>query len=1093
MSMNDTNVTINLDTLDSNEVRSEGELIFQKQFRQLVKKIRRKARENNDWLAEQEKYGQWSKEQEDESRGIPTCFFINGSRGSGKSTLMRAVRDALVNGKSLQEGEPQISLYPLADVDPTELGKGENFFLYLLGRIYKILEEKFVKNDSRDDDTENIRSAMEDLRHMSGGLQVLMDSDEALKKSDNPDFFLENCVNKCADSTLLRRKLCDLLGKVAEIVGKGVFLVTIDDADLNFSKCEDVLEYVRKYMQTPRLIFLFAGDMQLYAHVVRGMHIKCFNNKQLKYDETHKAHRKVMLDRMEEQYLLKIFPADNREKMPSFGELMNEGGVHFWVTESTSFRRKFIAEKPFYSYIRHFVFPIYGVRTRKIVTALLSTLSLRSILFLLKSWGRSTLGLRQRSENFARVVSDCLQTISLSVLVKNNINYASLDGHNTMTLIRTLVDYLTRSQLWKTNLDFSPNDGDVDETLLSVYLGARITATTQKVSEKLLYLCTLYPQQYRLTELYVERFERGEVGPTMRMAADYSKLGAIACACMAPLVASGSNYTKRFGNGVIRLMQESRNQTEEKGGVKRISFVQLARKISDSVNDSKDRLLGMALAHTICAIQEGNEKSYYLSVYNLVLHMAEWLDMGNQFVHADDFADGQLRAEKRSELRDEVQAFLSVSTICATESRENYKNSVVREIDAEEDEEQSYFVVHGTENTADSIVDEYLDWIIMYASKTSPTPPSMYSACWGRFMWRCESITKEVSLRFSDKEKAPRAGTMLQSYMKAFEDAVAITFAGADSDGNLLHECVRRFPLWRAILEADEQTSSLFQVLNNVNIGSLRYQGYIDALETAELDAKNAEREYEEAEKTFRIGAEIQKKAEDAERTAYNQWQKENAKAEALGKNETDFFEFERNAEQHVAEIRQHIDMLWQEIRDGEMSAASNSFPDNAGPVEAELTRLKKNLARKTGMLKRKLTDGVRARIMEEVQQLQNAVADHMASGRKELAVHSRSSETARAAVKVARERLKKSQSDLTEAQRMLLNVKKDAVALHKVLYTSQQEAMRLEKIWRQKDAELGAIKDKQEQNEHALRAAQAEWQKAKKKVQTVKKTVFDV
>lgn len=1087
------NVTINLNTLDSNEVRSEGELIFQKQFKQLVRKIRRKASENADWLKEQEKSRWRHHEQEDESRGIPTCFFIDGSRGSGKSTLMRAVRDALINGKILQEEESLISLYSLADVDPTELGKGENFFLYLLSRIYKILEAKFAKKNLQDEDTENIRSAMEDLRQMSGGLQVLMDSDEALKKSDNPDFFLENCVDRCADSSRLRSKLCDLLSKVAKIVGKEVFLVTIDDADLNFGKCEDVLEYVRKYMQTPRLIFLFAGDMQLYSHVVRGMHIKCFNAPQLQYDKSHQAHRELMLDRMEEQYLLKIFPAENREKMPTIGELMNEEETHFLVMAPSSIRRYHYREIPFLVYIRRFVFPVYRGRTRKIVATLLSTLSLRSILFLLKSWRSSTQGLRQDSEDFVRVVSDCLQTISSSVLVKHNINYASLDGHNPIILIRTLVDYLTRSQLWKTNLDFSPNDGDFDEALLSVYLGARITATTQKVSEKLLYLCTLYPQQYRLTELYVDRFERGEVGPTMRMEADYSKLGAIACACTAPLVASGSNFTKRFGNGVIRLMQDSKNQIEEKGGVKRISFAQLARKITDSIKTPQECLLGMALAHSVCSIQEGNEKSYYLSIYNLILHIAEWLELGNQFLRSDDFEDGILNSEKRSELREEVKELLSLSTISATESRENLKNEAVRESDDEEDEKQSYFVVHGMKNQDEHIVDEYVDWLISYATKTSSTPPSMYSSCWSRFMWRCESLTKETSLRFSDKEKAPRAGTLMQSYMKAFEEAAATSFFVDREESNLIYDCVRSFPLWRALMEADPQTSTLFKLLNSVNVGALRYQGYIDALDEADLMVKKAQSEYEAAEKLFRSGVEVQKKAVDAERVAYNQWQKEKAKAEALEKNEVDFSQYERSSEQQVTEIRQLIETLWQEIKTGEMYAAVNSFPAENTSEAPELAALKKQLTRKKGMLKRTLREGVRLRITEEVRQLEATVAARMESEGEKSAARIHSPAAVRAALKVDRERLKKSQAELIVAQRMWNTAKKNVINVHKNLYSSQQEAKRLEGIWKKKNAELGVIKEQQEKNEREMKAAQDECKRAKERVQTIKKTDFEV
>lgn len=1071
-------IIINLDRLESTEVRGRGELIFREQFEELVKKISRKAAQNIQLLEDTENSHPAAKKTDDINRGVPTCFFIDGPRGSGKSTLMRSVRDALVKGTALQPGGYSGGLYPLADVDPTELGKGENFFLFLLGRIYKLLEENFNKRDSNDDEVEKIRLAMDDLRKMSSGMQLLMDSDEALKRTENPDAFLENCVDRCADSMLLRKRLCALLGKLSQIVRKEIFLVTIDDADLNFSKCEDVLEYIRKYMQSPRLIFLFAGDMQLYSHVVRGMQIKSFNEQQLRYDISHRKHRATMLDCMESQYLLKLFPADNRIKMPILGELLNRGKSRLAITfDDLESRLNQKNRVSFYYFIRKYIFPVYGYRTPKIAEALLHTLSLRSILFLMQDWRQSTLNIPETSEEFVKVVSDCLQRIATSAMVKFNINYTSLDGHNTPDLVNTLINHFSRTKIWKTDLSFSPSGGNADELLLSVYLGAVVTATTQKMSEKLLYLCTLYPQQYRLTELYADAFDRGEVGPTMRVTSDYSELGAIACACTAPLVPSGSNYSRRFGAGVIRLMQDAQVQDKEKGSWKRISFAALARQIADSVSRGDETLLGLGIANTICSIQEGAEKSYYISLYNLILSMAEWLEVGSRLLQGMMIESRVISSEKVAELRVAVKQRLSFLVISANASRENAKRDASSALSRDyDDENQEYFVVQGTPEKDDNIVEEYVDWLIMYAGMSFPSPPEMYSICWRRFMWRCESETKKYALRFSDAEKAPRAGVLMQAYMRAFEDAVGETFSSFPNSEKNISACLKDFPLWRVLREANEDESKLFKALNEVNVGSLRDSGYIEAVRLAQEQLTNKTNSLEEAERALSALDAAFNKIQDAARAAHDQWYKEQAKVVGLSKNETDFSNQEASAEQYLQELRQRVGQLWDESKTCEMRIAELEATQHGNKIIPEIRDLEKQLSRKRGMLKRRVTEATKERIMREIREIQEKL-DALTAQYNVLDPDEHRGQLAsqRALLRVLKEQRQVTQQGIYDAQRVLSAAQKNAVKARKDLYVAQEECNRLEEICKRRDDEVRDILEKKEQAENAVKQARSE------------------
>lgn len=1098
--MESKDIIINLDTLDSTEVRGEAELIFREQFEQLVRKIRRKASENKRWLDAQAVCERKKGEANDESRSVPSCFFIDGSRGSGKSTLMRAVREELVNGKI--KSDESIRLYPLADIDPTELGKGENFFLYLLGRIYKLLENKFNVREERDEVIEDIRSAMEDLRKMSGALQVLMDSDAALKKSDNPDFFLENCVDKCADSTQLRKKLCALLGKVSRIVCKDVFLVTIDDADLNFSKCEDVLEYVRKYMQTPRLIFLFAGDLQLYSHVVRGIHMKSFGNRLLQYDKSHEVHRNQMVDCLEDQYLLKLFPADFRVKMPTIGEIPNaETRMQVLVDNQTSTLGRHL----FYEYMRGFLYHVFGTQSEMALDALLRTLPLRSILFMLQDWSRSTAGIPKGTEEFSKRVTDGLQSIALPALVKYNINYVMLRSHDTQTVIEYLVKYFSDTDAWKTNLDFVPRSGGADELLISTYLGSIVAGSTQSLASKFLYLFTLYPQSYRMADLYSGRFENGKIAPSLKKQEDWSSYGAIACANMAPLVASGANFVKRYGNGVVRLMRDGQRQMKEKGIMRRISFGVLARRIRTAMEKKSEPLLAMAMAHAICYLQEGKERSYYLSIYNLVLHAAEWLDVGKKMLQKVKMNDALDDVGRMASLREEIRLYLSNEYNFSGVPRESSKTDVSEE--SEEDilqtqERTTVWLFPGMDNPDDEIVNLYLKWITTYSNVVFATSPTVYYRCWRRFLWRCEDETKDFALRYVDAEKAPKAGVLFKAYMKAFENALYTSFSLNLLGENDMCSCIREFPLWKVLNDSDEETSLLYKDLNEVNVGSTRYQIFIDNVRQAEIEVEKAQEALEKAEKELKAQESPWKKARDAEEQAELVLNKSKAKAPLLDKKEADAAAIVTDAGNELERLKRTSDDLWKVVETSESKIArleaSLQFSKTKGGDEENeeisiqsLSRrqaIERDIRKKKGSLKRtNVLPNTRERLSREIKDLESQLSaitqvelDEPEEGVLVLAAE-------KASLRVVRERILEVQKQIPSAQRALDEARKSAQKIQNENDSFIRDCIDLEEVWKNKKRQAETIRKKYEELQRNYECALSHWKEAVKSLDDTK------
>lgn len=832
--MNDINVTINLDTLDSNEVRAEGELIFQKQHSQLLRKIRRKADENKELLKEQAEYGSRRKEQEEELRGIPTCFFIDGSRGSGKSTLMRAVREALVNGKSLQEGEPQISLYPLADVDPTELGKGENFFLYLLGRIYKILEEKFDQKDFRDDEMEIIRSAMEDLRQMSGGLQVLMDSESALKNADSPDFFLENCVEKCADSTLLRKRLSNLLEKLAKIVHRAVFLVTIDDADLNFSKCEDVLEYVRKYLQSPRLIFLFAGDMQLYAHIVRGLYINHFKKEQLCHDTTHEEHRHQLLNQLEEQYLLKLFPVDCRVQTPGLAKALADN-CRILIQENAADDTKLTLQ----NYIqKHFTGKAFPEDEFAFIDTILQ-LPARSVFFLLRYLSKNPDA--RDVQKSAKYVWEGIHMVFSQALVQFNLNYELFEHGNIAQLQKAIFQYCSRARLWNSDLSLLTTAADASTGQVALYLSGVVSEATQSLSSKLLYWCACFPAWQGVCEYYLSVMDARK---TQEWMGDFLKIGDgrhqtkwanMACGCMAPK----NDEHFLFGRGTVCLLNHDAEQNNEKGYETRYGLQTLLQKLKEegNVSEAENRKFVAGVHASLCRIDDSADSHYFMSVYHLLMLVGDWLEFGSRILKrlaGDSEKEGALAEQiEQGHVKQLIRARLAGMRVVPNAYQ--ISRSDIAEHDVSLHSRVSY-VYEGMED--ESVVDELYSWLTTYTGVSYVSAPAAFSRAWKAFLAKCTEATAACKVEYEDEKDCPKAGIIFQQYMFAVEYALHCL---TSPDEKNLADCVMTFPFWKSLSRPAEVSGKQVEILNAAHIGN-----FVNTRKRADVLAKK--KEYEAAE-----------------------------------------------------------------------------------------------------------------------------------------------------------------------------------------------------------------------------------------------------
>lgn len=808
--------TIDLDALDSTEALSEDKLIFYDECQRMAEKIRQKAMHN---------IGKGHRDTNDKSnvdtKNAPSCFFIDGPRGSGKSTLLRAIRDAVASDKLNTNKNPNVQIFPLADVDPTELGKGENFFVYLLGKVYSQLQDKIKQSNGRDALLDKIRTALNTIRDMSGGLQMLMDSEEVLKKNGTPEFFMENCLDKCSDSTKMREKFSSLIDTLADILNTDVFLVTIDDADLNFSKCEDVLEYIRKYMHSPRLIFLFAGDMQLYSHIVRGMQLQNFHEKQLKHDYQHKKNREQLLGSIEDQYLLKIFPVDNRIHTKSLKTIIDEG-QHITISISKSNgdeRTKGIDIKgALAKYLKT------NVEDASIDTILY--LPLRSVLQLLRHLVKNPY--QNDTHEAAQYRWKGFQDVFLQTLIEYNVNYTQIGTNDIRILQKTVLEYYARTGLWHADLSLQANEGETKARQVALYLAETVNLSTTSLSSKIKYWCACFPLWQRIRE---ERLSSGnDIGTRDLLESSLkqsneqygSPWANLACAAMAPNI----KEEFLFGRGTICILNENCEQNNEIGQDARIGFHALAEAIKKKTNNrtQEEMQAHAALSASFCRIDDSKSSYFYLSVYHLMMYIAEWLDLGQKILINRDQSNQRDDEENASEeLKNAIWEKLSKPLVASETQRiskvlpkgtgaspQNERHSESTVVNGEYFSSISHNAFEYSWQPRSGTIADIYQWIEKYVSLSYISSPVDYYLAWEGFKSKCIELTYGHVSEYRQGKTSPDCASIFSAYLNAIEHAMAFlcdqrqtahgqTKPKTENTIPTIQSCIREFPLWKSL------------------------------------------------------------------------------------------------------------------------------------------------------------------------------------------------------------------------------------------------------------------------------------------------------
>lgn len=153
---------------------------------------------------------------------------------------------------------------------------------------------------------------------MAEGFKLLDTHDQVQIKNSDAAWFLDRAINKSTNGQDLERRFHQMVDIMARILNTDLFLIAIDDVDTKTGKAAQVLEVLRCYLTHPKLIVLLSGDLKLYSYIVRTQkNIELSSNSR----DTYTNNKEELVGHLEQQYLTKILPIEQRIKLKKLDEI----------------------------------------------------------------------------------------------------------------------------------------------------------------------------------------------------------------------------------------------------------------------------------------------------------------------------------------------------------------------------------------------------------------------------------------------------------------------------------------------------------------------------------------------------------------------------------------------------------------------------------------------------------------------------------------------------------------------------------------------------------------------------------------------------
>ncbi|WP_145248510.1 hypothetical protein [Pseudomonas oryzihabitans] len=254
-------------------------------------------------------------------------ILIQGGRGSGKTTfLLNALHYLQHNQRDSSqvwfEGL-QSRLQVLPPIDPTLIETKEHIIIVIISLIDAALDNLANNPEAS---REIVNEARRKMAEGLGLLDGIGKSNPYGEEWEDPEWIMSRGLRKARNGRSFEIKFQAYIYEALKVLNKKAFVLAFDDVDTNFQHGSTILETIRKYLTSPQLILLISGDLELYGRLVRRNIYDTFGKNVMRYDPDVIGEEKTgissAVQELEEQYLLKIVPPQNRIAMMPLGGIM---------------------------------------------------------------------------------------------------------------------------------------------------------------------------------------------------------------------------------------------------------------------------------------------------------------------------------------------------------------------------------------------------------------------------------------------------------------------------------------------------------------------------------------------------------------------------------------------------------------------------------------------------------------------------------------------------------------------------------------------------------------------------------------------------
>lgn len=253
---------------------------------------------------------------------------INGERGSGKTTFILNILDLIP--KWHDEKVLKCRIKSLGIIDPTLIEDCAHIFLAVISQIKETVENHWEdKRAGSNAETVDMRyqSWRTSLTKLAGGLRNLstkkdMDGDSW----SDPQFIMEEGLGNSAQGAKLEQHFHSFVEESLNFIEAEAFIIALDDVDTKVDTGWPVLEVLRKYLTTPRLIVILSGDIELYTQLISNKQCEQIGIEPKKIIEMPKeyAAAKNLVNDLTEQYMMKIMRPDYRIEMQTVVQITKQ-------------------------------------------------------------------------------------------------------------------------------------------------------------------------------------------------------------------------------------------------------------------------------------------------------------------------------------------------------------------------------------------------------------------------------------------------------------------------------------------------------------------------------------------------------------------------------------------------------------------------------------------------------------------------------------------------------------------------------------------------------------------------------------------------